>query len=148
VKAIVMSQDDDADAVADALASGELEGIDVEAGRIEIPIAEGLEGKLQMIVVVIADGAAQSVATANFEYYGGGNPWCPWVWVSIRITSLAPLGSEPVTYEVGGIAEHHTSWYLQNGLSIPVKFIHTMIQVTGVPLAVMILRLMLLTPKV
>lgn len=101
VKAIVMSQDDDADAVADALASGELEGIDVEAGRIEVPIAEGLEGKLQMIVAVIADGAAQNVATANFEYYGGGNPWVSMgmgVYTENFISSL--FGSEPVTYEV------------------------------------------------
>lgn len=75
VKAVVMSQSDDADAVADAIASGDLEAIDVEAGRIEVPIPEGLDGKLQLIVVVLADGAVQSVATANFEYFSGANPW-------------------------------------------------------------------------
>lgn len=76
VKAIVMPQDADADAVADALASGDLEGYDVEAGQIQVPIPEDLTGKLQVIVAVISDGVVKSVSTASFEYYGGGaNPW-------------------------------------------------------------------------
>lgn len=76
VKAIVMPYDADADAVADALASGDLEGYDVEAGQIQVPIPEDLTGKLQLIVAVISDGVVKSVSTASFEYYGGGaNPW-------------------------------------------------------------------------
>lgn len=76
VKAIVMSADDDAEAVADAIAAGDLEAYDVKAGRIEVPITEGLTGKLQLIVVVIDGETVKSVSAAPFEYYGGGgNPW-------------------------------------------------------------------------
>ena len=79
VKAVVMPQDVDAAAAADAIAAGELEATDVQAGRIQVPFnAEELGGpKYQVIVVVIADGEAKTVATTNFEYYGGGdaNPW-------------------------------------------------------------------------
>lgn len=76
VKAIVMSADDDAAAVADAIAAGELEAFDVKAGRIEVPVPEELSGKLQLIVAVISEQEVKSVATAFFEYWGGGgDPW-------------------------------------------------------------------------
>ena len=78
VKAIVMTQADDADAVADALAAGDLEGTAVQAGRIEVPFnAEELGSeKLQVIVVVMNEGEVKNVVTSGFEYYGGGsNPW-------------------------------------------------------------------------
>lgn len=79
VKAIVMPQDVDAAAVADAIAAGELEAMPVEAaGRIEVPFdSEELGGsKFQIIVVVLVDGVAKNVSTASFEYYGGGaTPW-------------------------------------------------------------------------
>lgn len=78
VKAIVMTQADDAAAVADALAAGELEGTAVQAGRIEVPFnAEELGSeKLQVIVAVIVDGEVKTVVSSAFEYYGGGsNPW-------------------------------------------------------------------------
>ena len=78
VKAIVMTQADDAAAVADALAAGELEGTPVQAGRIEVPFnAEELGSeKLQVIVAVIVDGEVKTVVSSAFEYYGGGsNPW-------------------------------------------------------------------------
>lgn len=78
VKAIVMTQDDDAEAVADAIAAGDLEAIDVQAGRIEVPFnAEELEsGKLQIIVAVLSEDGLENVASAKFEYFGGaGNPW-------------------------------------------------------------------------
>ena len=76
VKAIVMSVDDDAAAVADAIAAGDLEAMDVAAGRIEVPIAEDMVGKLQLIAVVIDGGEVKALATANFEYFGGGaSPW-------------------------------------------------------------------------
>ncbi|MBQ6210039.1 MAG: hypothetical protein IJK42_09755 [Prevotella sp.] len=76
VKAIVVSQDDDAEAVADAVAAGEVEATDVSAGTIYVPIGEEYTGKLQVVVVVIDEGEVKGLATANFEYYGGGaNPW-------------------------------------------------------------------------
>ena len=78
VKAIVMTQADDAAAVADALAAGDLEGVAVQAGRIEVPFnAEELGSeKLQVIVAVMNEGAVKAVAASSFEYYGGGsNPW-------------------------------------------------------------------------
>ena len=75
-KAVVVEQDADAEAVADAILAGELEATDVVGGRIEVPIPEGLTGKLQLIVVVIDGDAVKNIATAKFEYYGGGaNPW-------------------------------------------------------------------------
>ncbi len=77
VKAIVMPADADPNAVADAIAAGELEAIDVVAGAIQVPIPEDMTGKLQIIVVVLNDeGEVKTVATAPFEYYGGGgSPW-------------------------------------------------------------------------
>lgn len=75
VKAIVMPADADADAVADAVAAGELEATSVEGGRIEVAIPEDMSGKLQLIVVVLDEGAVKNVTAVNFEYYGGGSPW-------------------------------------------------------------------------
>lgn len=112
VKAIVMPADVDAAAVADAIAAGELEAVDVEAGRIEVPFnAEELGGNnFQIIVVVLADGAVKSVATNSFEYYGACNS-NPWQSLGTGIYTddvLVPLfyeGGTPVTYEVE-ILEH------------------------------------------
>ena len=76
VKAVVLEADADDSAVADALASGDLEGVSVEAGSNNLPIAEGLTGKLQIVVAVIEEGEVKDYASAEFEYYGGGaNPW-------------------------------------------------------------------------
>ncbi|MCR4921211.1 MAG: hypothetical protein K5945_05825 [Bacteroidaceae bacterium] len=79
VRAIVMTQDDDASAVADALAAGELEGMEITgSGRIEVPFdAEELASeKLQLIVAVFEEGEVLTVSSERFEYYGGGNnPW-------------------------------------------------------------------------
>ena len=106
VKAVVMPQDADAAAVADAIASGELEATDVQAGRIQVPFnAEELGGpKYQVIVVVIADGEAKTVATTNFEYYGGGNanPWQSLGTGYYTDDALLTLffDAQPPTYEV------------------------------------------------
>ena len=105
VKAIVMTQADDAAAVADALAAGELEGTPVQAGRIEVPFnAEELGSeKLQVIVAVIVDGAVKNVVTSGFEYYGGGsNPWKSLGMGTYTETLVSTMftGYEPVTYEV------------------------------------------------
>ena len=77
VKAVVIGADADAAAVADAIAAGEIEAVDVQAGTINVPIAEGLTGNLQIVVASLdAEGAVASVASVAFEYYGGGaNPW-------------------------------------------------------------------------
>lgn len=75
-KAVLLSADADPAAVADAILAGEIEAADVEAGRIQLPITEGLTGKLRIVVVVIEDGDLKSVTSDTFEYYGGGaNPW-------------------------------------------------------------------------
>lgn len=83
VRAVVMPQEADASAVADALAAAEaptedLPYVSVESGRFEVPFnpeAMGSE-KLQIVAAVVVDGAAVNVARAPFEYYGGGeNPW-------------------------------------------------------------------------
>ena len=76
VKAVVIEQDADDNAVADAIAAGELEAVDVEEGTIQVPIAADMSGKLKVVVVVIDNDTPKTVASANFEYYGGGaNPW-------------------------------------------------------------------------
>lgn len=76
VKAVIVEADADAEAVADAILAGDLEATDVEGGTIYVPIPEDMTGKLQIVVAVIADEEVKSVASANFEYYGGGaNPW-------------------------------------------------------------------------
>lgn len=111
VKAIVMPADADAAAVADAIAAGELEAVDVKAGRIEVPFnAEELGGNnFQIIVVVLAEGAVKSVASTSFEYFGGGvNPWQSLGTGFYTDDVLVPLfyeGGTPVTYEVE-ILEH------------------------------------------
>ena len=75
-KAVLLTADADPSAVADAILAGEIEATDVEAGRIQLPITDGLTGKLQIVVVVIEDGDLKSVTSDTFEYYGGGaNPW-------------------------------------------------------------------------
>ena len=103
VRAVVVSADDDADAVADAIAAGELEATPVEAGHIYVPIAEGQTGKLQVVVVVLDDEQAiQGVYSSPFEYYGGGaNPWVSLgkgLYTEDFVSSL--FGVDPVTYEV------------------------------------------------
>ncbi len=110
VKAVVMTQADDAAAVADALAAGDLEGTAVQAGRIEVPFnGEELgSDKLQIVVAVIKDGAVKTVATSGFEYYGGGSN--PWKSIGMgtyteSILCTAFNGLEPLTYDVE-ILEH------------------------------------------
>ena len=76
VKAVVVEADADAGAVADAILAGDLEATDVEAGDIYVPIPADMTGKLQIVVVVIADEQVKSSCSAAFEFYGGGaNPW-------------------------------------------------------------------------
>jgi len=85
VKVALISQSDDAEAVADAIAAGEFEDAYAlsevaKDGRIQIAIPDGMTGKLQVILVVLDkndEGAdeVKNVVAAKFEYYGGANPW-------------------------------------------------------------------------
>lgn len=130
VKAIVMSADADAAAVADAIAAGELEAVDVKAGRIEVPFnAEELGGNnFQIIVVVLAEGAVKSVATNSFEYYGAGNS-NPWQSLGTGIYTddvLVPLfykDGTPVSYEVE-ILEHTENPGLYRIMNPYAKSVH------------------------
>jgi len=75
-KAVVVSADADPDAVADAIAAGEMEATPIAAGYNFVPIEEGLSGKLMVVSVVLDEGAVKGLALNNFEYYGGAaNPW-------------------------------------------------------------------------
>ena len=103
VRAVVVSADADADAVADAIVAGDLETTAVTAGNIYVPIGEGLTGKLQVVVVVLdEEDAVKGVYASPFEYYGGGaNPWQSLgigLYTEDFIGSV--FGADPVTYEV------------------------------------------------
>lgn len=74
--ALVVSASDDATAVADALAEGEVTGTDLVIGNNNITIEEGMTGELQVVVASVAEGKAMDVKSFKFEYYeGGANPW-------------------------------------------------------------------------
>ena len=76
VKGVVISADADDDAVADAIASGDLEAVSIKAGSNQIPMPEDLTGDLKVVIVVLKGDAPKGVASVQFEYYGGGaNPW-------------------------------------------------------------------------
>ena len=130
VKAIVMPADADAAAVADAIAAGELEAMDVEAGRIEVPFnAEELGGNnFQIVTVVLFEGAVKSVAAASFEYYGAGNN-NPWQSLGTGLYTddvLLPLfyeGGTPATYEVE-ILEHSENPGLYRIMNPYAKSVH------------------------
>lgn len=103
-KAIVMPfKDVDPEAVADAIASGDLEAIDVEAGQIRVPIGEDLSGELQLIVAIIEDGAVKNVKSVKFEYYAGGST-SPWKKLGVGYYTddfvLPVYGEKPFTTEV------------------------------------------------
>lgn len=130
VKAIVMPADADAAAVADAIAAGELEAIDVEAGRIEVPFnAEELGGNnFQIVTVVLFEGAVKSVAAASFEYYGAGNN-NPWQSLGTGLYTddvILPMFYEngtPATYEVE-ILEHSENPGLYRIMNPYAKSVH------------------------
>ena len=104
VKAVVIEADADPEAVADAIAAGELEAFDVEAGGIiNVPIPDGMSGKLQIVLVVLdEDGAVKTICASGFEYYGGAAS--PWQSLGIGLYTEDFIGSvfgaDPITYEV------------------------------------------------
>ncbi len=75
VKAVVVDASYDAEAVADAIAAGDLEATEVSAGNIRVPIAADLSGELQVIIVALDGTTVKNYASTKFEYYGGNNPW-------------------------------------------------------------------------
>lgn len=76
MKAVVVEGAADESEVAEALAHGNLMSTDVEAGNINVPIPEGMTGKMKLVVAVIEENEVKSYDAATFEYYGGGaNPW-------------------------------------------------------------------------
>lgn len=116
-KVAIISQDDDAEAVADAIAAGEYPASDLDDvlknDRIQIEIPEGLTGKLQIILVIIdknEEGTAlemKNVVTAPFEYYAGGSPWKSLGEGYLVDDIFYPFftGEEPLTFKVE-IEEH------------------------------------------
>lgn len=104
VVAVVVSADDDASAVADAIAAGDLEGTEVSGDYATAPIPEGMSGKLQMVVVVLDDGVAKVVDSVFFEYYGGGaEPWTSLgigYWVDDVVVPIYTEAGQPYTYQV------------------------------------------------
>lgn len=102
VKAIVMEEEADASAVADAIAAGDLEATDVEAGKNNVPVGE-LSGKLQLIVVVIDDGAVKSYVSVPFEYFSGASLWKSLgtgYWVDDLVVSTFTEEGKSYAYEV------------------------------------------------
>lgn len=100
--AMVVTAADDATAVADALAAGEVTGTDLVVGYNNIAIEEGMTGELQVVVASVAGGAAMDVQSYSFEYYGGGaNPWTSLGVGYFTDDIVAPLVKvAPPTYEV------------------------------------------------
>lgn len=103
-KAVVIEASADASAVADAIAAGELEAVDVTNGTVYLPIAENMTGKLQIVLAVVIDGAVKDVSSVGFEYYGGGaNPWESLgigYWVDDIVVPLFTEAGESYAYEV------------------------------------------------
>jgi len=65
----------DKDAVADALAAGEVEGVELVAGINNLPLGD-LTGELLLVVASVVDGEVAYHDAVSFGYYGGGkNPW-------------------------------------------------------------------------
>lgn len=76
VKALVVTKDDDAAAVADAIAAGEVEAVDLVVGNNKFELGD-MTGELQIVAVSMAGGEVKVVESYGFEYYGSGNasPW-------------------------------------------------------------------------
>lgn len=101
IKGIVVSAKENIETVAEKVASGDLEAVDLEKGSVVVPITKGLEGKLQLVIVGLSDGEAVAVEAAIFEYYGLVNPWKSIGKGQLTENLLSTLyGLEPMTYEV------------------------------------------------
>lgn len=108
VKALVVTKDDDAAAVADAIAAGEVEAVDLVVGNNKLELGD-MTGELQIVAVSMAEGEVKVVESYGFEYYGSGNA-SPWKTLGkalytddIIVTWFSPDGYTPFppeTYEV------------------------------------------------
>lgn len=102
VKALVVTKDDDAAAVADAIAAGDVECDDLVLGNNKLSLND-LTGELKVVAVSLAEGEVKTINVFNFEYYGGGNA-NPWVSLGVGLYTdafVAPMfGIEAPTYEV------------------------------------------------
>ena len=106
-KAVVVSNDIDATAVADSIAAGAMGATDLVVGQNLIGIGN-LSGNLKVVAVSMADGKVRQVETYAFEYYGGNaNPWKTLGKAlytdDIIVTWFSPDGNTsfpPETYEV------------------------------------------------
>ena len=103
-KAIVVPGDADPSAVADAIAAGEVETMEVGSGRAYLPMPEDLTGKIQIVVVTLDGTTVKAVASSSFEYYGGGaSPWTSLgegYWVDDIVVPLFTEAGEPYAYPV------------------------------------------------
>lgn len=107
VVAVVVNSSDDAGAVADAVAAGDLEGMELDFnggdfGLFDIPL-DGATGELQLVLVTVVDGAVAGISSIPFEYYGGGsNPWVSLGKCLYTDDFVSGLYTEdgPITYEV------------------------------------------------
>lgn len=102
IKAVVVSQDVDPAAIADAIATDEYPAEKVTLGRIQVAIPENMSGKLQLIVVFIDNDEVKNVLSTNFEYYTGDNPWKSLGACYFTDDIFYPFftGADPITYQV------------------------------------------------
>ena len=106
-KAVVVSNDIDATAVADSIATGAMGATDLVVGQNLIGIGN-LSGNLKVVAVSMADGKVRQVETYAFEYNdGNANPWKTLGKAlytdDIIVTWFSPDGNTsfpPETYEV------------------------------------------------
>lgn len=97
-RALVVSADADAEAVADAIAGGDVEAMAVTAGTNYVPITEGLTGKLMVVLAIFDEGNLKNVVKAAFEYYGGAaNPWEAFAQGDYTYTQFFGSEDEPAT---------------------------------------------------
>ena len=77
IKAYIVASDVDPSAVADALAAGDVEGVDIVEGNNRIAIDSELSGSLIVVLAGITEGEVVNVKALPFEFYGSGNasPW-------------------------------------------------------------------------
>jgi hypothetical protein len=76
VRAVVVSADEDAEEVANAIAEGTIEATPISGTQGNVPIPQSMTGKMQVVVAVISEEELVAYDAAVFEYWGGGvNPW-------------------------------------------------------------------------
>lgn len=104
VLSVVVPAEDDPEAVADAIAAGELEATSSSTESCNVPFSQEELGTsdLQIVSTVVVDGVVKSVDNVTFNYYGSGaNPWVSLGMGLYTDAFVAPMfGAEAPTYEV------------------------------------------------